>query len=192
MKWKNAIGDLLSEKGCYRLDYLNKNCLEPALKAICNYMNEFNGVIAELEHYHRKEMNEKQVLDKTKVFRLTISYPMDPVIYGKGLDPLNRKFIADLYFEQDKLVLEIRYRRSGGAFLNKYDPEKEVLRSLPVSQSVEYSLEEKMKKWVEDMSARDVYREEANMVNVIEEGFIEERIMELYAEHIKHVSFIKS
>lgn len=189
MSWKNKIGNLLSEKGCYRVEYLYKNCLEPALKEIHDYMNEFNGINAVLNSYTKKEMSQRQVIDNRKIYRLTVSYPMDMVVFGKSADPFNRQFMMDTYFDRDKLVIEILYRRYGGPFLFQNSPEKEVLKSLKEADESYEKPEDRFKKWAEDVSARDIYREELSMNEVLEKGVIENRVVELYTEHLKHVEF---
>jgi hypothetical protein len=190
MNWKETAGNYMAQLGHYRFDWLNKNILEPSLKEMISYLQEFDGIQALLDSFFEKEDKNFLHGQKFKNYRISIFYPGEAFIYGKDNDFLNRKFIADIKYTEKGLKIIVHYRRRGGAFLGSYNLEKEVLKDLQTEKEQnENNIYNAMIDFTENFRARDEYHELMPMEEATNPDLICGRIFYLYTEHIRHVEF---
>lgn len=117
--WKSNVGNYLSGKGSFRLEYLKKQLAE-WIKEYINYLNEFKGINTKVSNY--KEIKGKTFLHVVEVYLNTID-PGSNAPFIIGLDYDNNgdltiiystdfsfnKDIKNFFFEDEKAIKEDNY-----------------------------------------------------------------------------------
>ncbi len=189
MDWKENIGKILENKNSYRLNYLNENYLENLIKEFITYLNEFNGMQARFEKL-TFITDTKNLYTKINIrYRLEIFYPNDEFLFGKLSDNKNRRFITDLYFDENGLNIWVFYRKYQGTF---FKTEKTTHISNEENPATKKSLGTILKTLADDFQKRDIYRENICFNDALTDNLLLNRLIYLFEKHIENIdSFYK-